>query len=422
MPDEYDRRTAVTRIAVSESDRELLEQTITEWKRACQLAADLVWNRAQSRETVRRGEVQSLTYDEIRNRTSVGSQHAILATRRAADAIASCLEQRARGKRTSKPQFTAPTVTYDQRSMTMFDNGSVSLATVEDRIQCQLVLPKDDSGYQHQFLDSDDWTLTESTLTVRDSDFYLHLGFRRPLTDTRTAENGTVLGVDLGVENVAVTSTAKFYSGSRLNHRRDEFERVRGSLQRCGTRSARRTLKRVGGRQRRYTDDVLHRVSNGIVAEALRYDYTAIAVENLDDIKERLPNASWFHMWAFRRVIGQLEYKCRERGIRLVKVNPEHTSQRCAECGHSSSANRPSRDRFRCERCGNRGNADYNAAKNIGFRYVRRGQQPSRRTGHRQLALKSGTVSPNGEFDAYPDGFEDEFTDKLRSESSARNT
>jgi hypothetical protein len=78
--------------------------------------------------------------------------------------------------------------------MTMFDDGSVSLATVEDRIQCQLVLPKDDSGYQHQFLDSDDWTLTESTLTVRDSDFYLHLGFRRPLTDTRTAENRSVLG------------------------------------------------------------------------------------------------------------------------------------------------------------------------------------------------------------------------------------
>jgi len=98
VPDEYHRRTAITWIAVNESDRELLEQTITEWKRACQLAVDLVWERARSRGTVTRDEVQSMTYEEIRNRTSVCSQHAILATRRATDAIASYLEQRARGK------------------------------------------------------------------------------------------------------------------------------------------------------------------------------------------------------------------------------------------------------------------------------------------------------------------------------------
>ena len=305
--------------------------------------------------------------------------------------------------------------------MTVFDNESVSLATVEDRIRCVLALSVDDTGYQYQFLDSDAWSLTESTLTVGDGDFYLHLGFRRPATDAQTAGNGTVLGVDLGVENVAVTSTAQFYSGSQLTHRRNEFERVRSSLQQHGTRSAQRTLKRVGGRERRHAKDVLHRISKDIVTEAVRYDCTAIAVEDLGGITERLPNASWFHMWAFGRLIDYLRYKCRQHGIRLVKVDPEYTSQRCAECGHSSSANRPTRDRFQCERCGNRENADYNAAKNVGTRYVRRGQQPSRRTGHRQLALKSGTVSPNDVFAAYPDGFEDEFADKPRSEPSARN-
>jgi len=46
------------------------------------------------------------------------------------------------------------------------------------------------------------------------------------------------------------------------------------------------------------------------------------------------------------------------------------------------------------------------------MRYVRRGQQSSRRTGDSQLALKSGTVKPNAGFTGYPDGFEAEFTDK----------
>jgi len=46
------------------------------------------------------------------------------------------------------------------------------------------------------------------------------------------------------------------------------------------------------------------------------------------------------------------------------------------------------------------------------MRYVRRGQQSSRRTGDSQLALKSGTVTPSGGFTAYPDEFEAELTDK----------
>jgi transposase len=78
-------------------------------------------------------------------------------------------------------------------------------------------LPNDDDGYQQQFLDSEAWGLTESTLTLRDGDVRLHLGFRRHLNQ-EPAGNGTVLGVDLGVENVAVTSTARFFSGRELAH------------------------------------------------------------------------------------------------------------------------------------------------------------------------------------------------------------
>ncbi len=46
------------------------------------------------------------------------------------------------------------------------------------------------------------------------------------------------------------------------------------------------------------------------------------------------------------------------------------------------------------------------------MRYVRQGQQSSRRTGDSQLALKSGTVTPSGGFTAHLDGFEAEFMDK----------
>jgi IS605 OrfB family transposase len=357
--------------------------------------------------------VQPLAYDAIREQTALGSQHAVLATHRAADAIAGCVERRRRGKKTSKPQFTAPTVTYDARTMTLFDDGTVSLATVGDRIRCPLALPEDEDGYQWQFLEGDQWELTESTLKPRDGEYFLHLGFRRQRRDSRrtTAEDGTVLGVDLGIENLAVTSTARFLNGRELSHRLREFEKTRAGLQQTGTRSAHRTLDQASGRQRRYVRDVLHDAANQLVREAKRYQCERIAFEDLTDIRTQT-DASWGHRWAFRTVYEYVTYKARAVGIEVEQVEPANTSRRCAECGFTAAANRRTRDEFSCQDCGAVANADYNAAKNVGMRCVRRGQQSSRRTGDGRLALKSGTVTPNGGFTAYPKGFEAEFTDK----------
>ncbi|MFB1065041.1 RNA-guided endonuclease InsQ/TnpB family protein [Natrinema sp. H-ect4] len=408
MADDYVRRTAITRLEVTDEQRDLLEDTISEWKRGCQIAADMAWGRCNAK-----SDVQPLAYDTVRDHTDLSSQHAILATHQAAQAITGCIERRSKDKKASKPTFTAPTVKYDTRTMTLFDDDTVSLSTTESRVRCPLALPEADDGYQRQYLDSDSWSVTESTLTARDGDYFLHIGFRRHKTDIErnTAEDGTVLGVDLGIENLAVTSTAYFFSGQELTHDLHEFEKVRAGLQQTGTRSAHRTLEQSSGRELRYVRDVLHRASNGIVAEAFQYNCDVIAFEDLTHIRDRT-GASWGHKWAFRTLYEQVEYKAEAEGIAVKQVGSAYTSKRCAECGFTAEENRPTRTDFRCVRCESEANADYNAAKNIGMRYVRRGQQSSRRTGDSQLALKSGTVTPNGGFTAYPDGFEAEFTDK----------
>jgi IS605 OrfB family transposase len=402
----YVRRTAVTRLSVTQEQRETLEATISAWKRGCQLATDMAWNRCHTKQ-----DVQPLAYDTVREETALGSQHAVLATHQAADAITGCVERQRTGQKTSKPRFTAPTVTYDARTMTLFDDDTVSLATVGTRIRCSLVLPDAEDGYQWQFLDSDDWELTESTLTARDGAYFLHLGFRRPKPERSTAEDRTVLGVDLGIENLAVTSTACFVNGRELAHRLREFERTRAGLQQTGTRSAHRTLERASGRQLRYVRDVLHNAANDIVGEARRYDCDVIALEDLSEIRNHT-EAAWGHRWAFRRLSEYVAYKAEAVGIAVERVEPANTSRRCADCGFTAAENRRSRDEFRCLECCSEANADYNAAKNIGLRYVRRGQQSSRRTGDGRLALQSGTVTPSGGFTAYPDGFEAEFTDE----------
>lgn len=124
--------------------------------------------------------------------TRLGSHHAILATHQAAAALSGVEETEDLDEdyKTSRPEFTATTVTYDTRTMTLFDDGTVSLATVDDRIRCDLALPDDEDGYQHQYLEDEEWELTESTLTRRDGDYHLHLGFRKPTPKKRVEQRG----------------------------------------------------------------------------------------------------------------------------------------------------------------------------------------------------------------------------------------
>ncbi|MFB6234043.1 MAG: RNA-guided endonuclease InsQ/TnpB family protein [Halopenitus sp.] len=401
MADDYLRRTAITRPILTDEQQQLLDATIQEWQDACNISSRIGWSAGETRKT----SLQDLAYDDVREETRLGSQHAILATHQAAAALSGVeeIEQLDEDYKTSRPEFTADTVKYDTRTMTVFDDGTVSLSTVDDRIRCDLTLPDNEDGYQHQYLTGEDWELTESTLTRRDGDYYLHLGFRKPQPEKQVEiqdddEDRTVLGVDLGIVNIVTTSTAYFASGRELRHRHREFERIRGNLQETGTQSAHRTIQQMGGRESRYVRDVLHRVANDIIEEALEHDCEYIAFENLKHIRERAPPVKEFHQWAHRQLVDLVGYKADAEGICVEYVSPENTSRRCPECGHTSKGNRVTQSEFECGSCGATGNADYVAAKNVGWRYVRRGLQSSRRTGDSQLALKSGTVTPNRGF------------------------
>ncbi len=143
-------------------------------------------------------------------------------------------------------------------------------------------------------MDDEDWEYTESTLHYRDGEWDLHLEYRKEKPDSEApAQNGTVLGVDLGVTQIAVTSTARFFSAGKLNHARREFERTRGELQERGTQSAHRPLQEVSGREDEYAKHLLHSVTNGIVQEALEHECDGIIFEDLDGIRDRLSYTNW---------------------------------------------------------------------------------------------------------------------------------
>jgi putative transposase len=196
------------------------------------------------------------------------------------------------------------------------------------------------------------------------------------------------------VNNLAVTSTGTFWTGNEFDHWRREYERRRGSLQQCGTRWAHQNIQSVGRKEDGRFKQMLHRVSNELVAEARENECSVIAFEDLTDIRERT-DASWGHKWAFDRLYECVEYKTEEHGIGVEQVDPENTSRRCSKCGFTHPDNRDG-EGFECLKCGYENHADYNAAKNIGLRYLRRNQTGGDEGAPLGVRLNSGTLNVNG--------------------------
>ena len=317
---------------------------------------------------------------------------------KAAEACKSVVARWKNGKKASKPTFTSPHVVYDHRTATFHDDH-VSLAATEGRIEADYVLPDEDSDTPHsESLFSDEYETTGAELHYQDGDWVFHIlctmEMESDTSERATTENGTVLGVDLGVNTLAVTSTGTFWTGEEFDHWRREYEKRRGSLQQCGTRWAHENIEAVGRKEEGRFKLTLHRISNELVAEPREKGCSVIAFEDLTDIRERT-GASWRHEWAFDRLYEYVEYKAEEHDIAVEQGDPANTSRRCSHCGFTHPNNRED-EAFGCSKCGYENHADYNAAKNIGLRYLRRNQTGGDGGAPLGVRLNSGTVNVNG--------------------------
>jgi putative transposase len=393
------RRTVPVKLDVDSYSAALLEDTVDEFLWAANYTTRHAFNGEYV--TTSKTTLHDDTYEDVRDETALHSNHVQAARNKAAEACKSVVAKWKHGKKASMPHFTSPHLVYDHRTATFHDDY-VSLATTDGRIEADYVLPDEDSDTPHaNYFFSDEYETTGAELHYSTGNWMLHIHCKKEVesdtSDQATPENGTVLGVDLGVTNLAVASTGMFWTGDEFDHWRREYEKRRCDLQEHGTRWAHENIQSVGRKEEGRFKITLHRISNGVVAEARDHGCSVIAFEDLTDIRERT-GASWGHKWAFNRLYEYVEYKAEEYGITVEQVDPENTSLRCSECGFTHPDNRES-ESFGCLKCGYENHADYNAAKNIGLRYLRRNQTGSGGGAPVGVRLNSGILNANGEYE-----------------------
>lgn len=176
---------------------------------------------------------------------------------------------------------------------------------------------------------------------------------------------GPALGVDVGENPLAATSTGKLFGGGALRDRRDRFLVLRKRLQPNGSASSKQLLRKISGKEARRVKLENHRISKTIIAEAQRIGARMIVLEDLTHIRRNIKTGlrvrRRLHRWAFRKLQTFITYKVLAAGIAVLFVDPAYSSQTCSLCGEFGLRQQ---HLFTCS-CGFRAHADCNAARNL---------------------------------------------------------
>lgn len=358
-------KTVILKLRGARSDSDL-EDAIKAFAEAMDYASTLVYSHNKPMSSV---ALQKQSYKHLREDIGLKSQMACNVARQVSGAYFS-LKKKVTEKKAKWQLLTfAPTnITCSYGRDFKITHTELSITTLNGRKKYEIA----NYDYANQFFDGS-WKYIASKLVKhKDGCYYFHLSCEKEIEEVDITKASNFMGIDLGINHLAVATTIdnknRFFRGGEVKNVRNVYVKQRERLQEKGTRSAKRMLKHLSGREKRLMRDVNHVVSKQIIEFAEENSVKVVGLENLSNIREstkvRRKQRYRHNSWAFRELQSFVEYKAKEKGIAIVYVNPKYTSQTCPRCKHISRNNRKGRE-FRCEVCGYELNADLVGARNI---------------------------------------------------------
>ena len=275
------------------------------------------------------------------------------------------------------------------RDYSFTDNGTmISVNTLGKRVKVSFDVPE---CFMEYFEDDTPWSFGTAKLVSLNGEWYLHIPMTKTIPDPINITTPShVVGIDRGLRFIVTTYDEKgnveFISGHDIIQKRQAFNQTRAELQSKGTKSAKRALKRISGRENRWMSDVNHQISKTLVN---RYgnntlfvieDLTYVSFDERNLSRRTAEGRNNLRSWTFYQLEQYLTYKATEAGSYVLKVPADYTSQRCPKCGRIHKENRHhNTHEYICDACGYRSNDDRVGAMNLytlGTLYVSGDQHP----------------------------------------------
>lgn len=331
-----------------EMQSDALLETLKEANKAC----NWISSQAFENKIFKQFNLHKLVYHSAKNGFNLSAQMLVRAISKVADSY----KIQTKNQTSFRPTGS---IAYDDRIISFKKDDLVSIWTVEGRLSIPFVMGE----HQRKLFQ---FRKGEVDLVYRKGEFYLNAVCDVP--EEKEFEPKDILGIDFGIVEIVSDSDGEQFSGKQIEKVRQTFAHRRRNLQRKQTKSAKRKLKQLSGKQSRFQKNENHVISKRLVEKAKRTE-RAISLEDLTNIRERIrvrkSQRHRLNNWGFADLRAKIEYKARLNGVKVIAVNPKNSSRQCSNCSHISKSNRKSQSEFKCQKCGFTANADFNASLNL---------------------------------------------------------
>ena len=367
--------TAKVQIVATDTDKVLLNKTMSVYCDACNYVSDYVFRTHD----LKQFSLNKILYSTLREKFSLKSQMAQSVFKTVIARYKSILENQ---NEWIKPSFKKPQ--YDlvwNRDYSLTQN-CFSVNTLNGRVK----LPYFAEGMSKYFNHSI-YRFGTAKLVNKRGKYYLYIPVTYEVEESNISDICNVVGIDRGINFVVATYDSKhksgFVSGKAIKQKRANYSRLRKELQMRHTPSSRRRLKAIGQRENRWMQDINHQVSKALAIGNPKH--TLFVLEDLTGIRnvtERVKTKNRYVSvsWSFYDLEQKLIYKAKQNQSSVIKVDPRYTSQCCPACGHTEKSNRNKKIHlFTCKNCGYTSNDDRIGAMNLyrmGINYLADSQVP----------------------------------------------
>ena len=341
--------TAKIQIVATETDKVLLDETMSVYRNACNYVSDYVFHTHD----LKQFSLNKVLYSTLREKFGLKSQ-------------------------------MAQSVLYDlvwNRDYSLTQNR-FSINTLNGRVKLSYFADGMSKYFDHTI-----YKFGTAKLVNKHGKYYLHIPVTYDVEESNISDICNVVGIDRGINFVVATYDSKhksgFVSGKAIKQKRANYSKLRKELQMRRTASSRRRIKAIGGRENRWMRDINHQVSKALVKNNPKH--TLFVLEDLSGIRnatERVKTKDRYVSvsWSFYDLEQKLIYKAKQNQSSVIKVDPRYTSQCCPCCGHVEKSNRSKKIHlFTCKNCGYKSNDDRIGAMNLyrmGIDYLADSQVP----------------------------------------------
>ncbi|MCY0860794.1 MAG: RNA-guided endonuclease TnpB family protein [Sulfolobaceae archaeon] len=227
-------------------------------------------------------------------------------------------------------------------------------------------------GYPRNLSEYKDWEIREARLVLKDRKAFLKVSFLKEWKEPDVKDG---VAVDINMAEVVVGKDDKQYV--RIPTRLEDahhYKSLAESLQKRYEKRWKeneRILNRIRSfhkKAKNILEDFARKVGKWVVEVANSLNVSAIFLEDLNNMIKRvkkLPNEfrDKLYLMQYRRLQYWIEWQAKKHGLKVVYVDPRHSSTHCPKCGKEMKE--VDHRYFRCTVCGYENDRDVIAVMNL---------------------------------------------------------